>query len=404
MLSNRENEEIKNSEDKNIKILREEFNNKGSNSENHPKTSHGIKRSVNHYSNIYNNMNNYKKTQSRYSKALSANKYNKKINVKKNNGIKFNAKITYDFCKKHPGFLYYKEIISNQKNNKLNKKRTLTGKVINRKIKLDPVQKYYHTNNRIASNKMKKCEKFPKINYSCNKNVLNGKQTYYNYNYNYNNIKDDKNNPYSIFWANKILNHSDFRIEIKGNAYGVPKLVGTTKNEDFLFKVFNKQKDNENTVDYSTKTSHKSINNNLINGNNKHYYNNFVGATNQKKEKISKSIFDENKNINNNEKCYKIKNDITNNSNNKKETKKISFTNDKKVEDNNNNNNKEDKNNKENNDDDFDNESLDEEQQKQFYKNQKNFFKARKDIMEEPEYLEEDNDNEDLIIGEGEKK
>ena len=52
---------------------------------------------------------------------------------------------------------------------------------------------------------------------------------------------------------------------------------------------------------------------------------------------------------------------------------------------------------------DYDNESLDEEQQKQFYKNQKNFFKARKDIIEEPEYLEEDNANDDLIVGDGGK-
>ena len=397
MLSVRENEEIKNSEDKNIKKLREEFNKKNSNNENHPKTSHGNKHSINHYNNFYSNGNSCKKTPSRYSKALSANKYNQKINLNKNNNIKINGKITYDFCKKHPGFLYYKEIIASQRNNK-NKKRTLTGKVINRKMKLDPVQKFVPSN-RIVSNKMKKSEKFPKINSTYNNNhQINGKQTYYNHNYNYNNIKNDKNNPYSIFWANKILNQSDLKIEIKGNSYGVPKLVTTNKNDDFLFKVFNRQKDTENTLETSTKNSYKSVNN-MMNGNNKHFYNNFVGITNQKKEKITKNKFDENKNNKKNEKCYKIKSEDNNNG---KEMKNLfsDDINDKKID--NNNNNKGD-NNHDDIENDYDNESLDEEQQKQFYKNQKNFFKARKDIIEEPEYLEEDNDNDDLIVGDGGK-
>ena len=33
------------------------------------------------------------------------------------------------------------------------------------------------------------------------------------------------------------------------------------------------------------------------------------------------------------------------------------------------------------------------ENEKPFYTNQKNFFKFRKDIMEEPEYLEQDDEN-----------
>ena len=383
MLSDRENEENKNSEDKNIKKLREEFEKKQSNNENHPKTSHGIKHSVDHYN---SNINSCKKTPTRYSKALSANKYNQKIN--KNSYIKLNGKITYDFCKKHPGYLYYKEIVNNLKNNKLNKKRTLTGKVINRNMKLEPIQKN-NMGNKVKSNKIKKGEKFPKINSSYN-NRINGKQTYYNNNYNYNNIKDDRNNPYSIFWANKILNQSDFKIEIKGKSYGVPKLVSANKNDDFLFKAFNK-KDNENNLENSAKHSYKNVNN--IQNGNKHYYNNFVGVSNQKntkKEKMKKGVFDENKNNKNNEKCYIIKNE----KNDKKEMKNIfnDDINNKNIRDNNNNNNKEAKNN-EDYENEFDNESLDEEQQKQFYKNQKNFFKARKDIMEEPEYLEEDNDN-----------
>ena len=54
---------------------------------------------------------------------------------------------------------------------------------------------------------------------------------------------------------------------------------------------------------------------------------------------------------------------------------------------------KEENNNHEDNDNDFD--IFDEEKEKLFYTNQKNFFKARKDIIEEPEYLEDDNENND---------
>ena len=75
-------------------------------------------------------------------------------------------------------------------------------------------------------------------------------------------------------------------------------------------------------------------------------------------------------NINSQKKNNFVKND-------KKEEKEL-------INENNNNNSKEE--DKE--------EELDEEQQMQFYKNQKNFFKARKDIQEEPEDLEEDKDED----------
>lgn len=95
--------------------------------------------------------------------------------------------------------------------------------------------------------------------------------------------------------------------------------------------------------------------------------------------------------IKNYNKCYKIKNDNNekkNNSNDENNTGKI-------IQDNNNKNNGLEEN-------EFENESYDEEQQKQFYTNQRNFFKARKDIIEEPEYLEEDNEANEKV--ENEKK
>ena len=385
MQSDRESEEIKNCEDKNLKKLREEFEKKKSLNENHPKTSHGYKDSFSHNS-YSSHSKSCKKSPLRYNKALSANKYNQKIYKNPN---KLNDKISYDFCKKHPGYLYYKEIFASMKNNKLNKIRTLTGKVINRKMKLEPAPKNIKKSN---NNKFNKNQKFPKINNGYGYNYkFNGKQTYYN------NKQIDKNNPYSFFWANKILNQTDFKIGIKGMAYGVPQLGSINKKEEFYLKAFNK-------ADNSNKNSFK--NKNVSNGN-KFYYNNFVGIANQKnvkKEKIAKGVFDENKNNakNNNDKCYKIKNS-DNNENDVVNIKENDFENNsennkgKILEDKNNNDNndkEEDNNNnkKEEHENEFEEESFDEEQQKQFYQNQKNFFKARKDIMEEPEYLEEDND------------
>ena len=394
MQSNRESEEIKNSEDKNIKKLREEFDKRQSQNGNHPKTSHGYKNSTNR--NVYNiNSKSCKKSPSRYTKALSANKYNQKVYKNSN---KLNDKTSYDFCKKHPGYLYYKEIMSNIKNNKLNKIRTLTGKVINRRMKLEPAPKNIKNSN---INNFFKNQQFPKIHNNHN-NKINGRHKLYNYNYNYNhnNNQFDKNNPYSYFWANKILNHSDFKIGVKGMAYGVPQLGSFNKNGDFLLKVLNKTKEKDKNLENYTKNSFKSYHN----GTNKNYYNNFVGITNQKnskKESIIKGIFDENKSGNekDNEKCFKIKNDE-----NKNEMKKIFnekiFENNKAkfLEDNNNKDNKNNKKDDNDNENEFEDESLDEELQKQFYKNQKNFFKARKDIMEEPEYLEDDNDNNNQKI------
>jgi len=341
MSSEFQNEQIFDDDDIKIKRLRELFNQEHPKNDNHPKTSLGYKYSVSKYSNSYTDNNKY----SRYNKAFSANRYSKYIY---NNSNGLNGKIIYNFCKKHPGYLYYREIVTNLKNNKLNKKRTLTSRVVNRKLKLE--------------------DNFPNINY--NRNNFISSQTYYNHhNYDYKNNTNDKNNPYSLFWANRILQKSDFRIKIKGMAYGVPKLASASKKDDFLRKV---------------------LNNNMSTRNQK-YYNNFIRTSNQKNknQKVTQNgIFAKNKKAKNNGKCYKIK------ANDKKLDKKemkynINDENNKAkiLED-------KDSPNKNNNDEnEFENESYDEEQQKQFYTNQKNFFKARKDIMEEPEYLEEDNEN-----------
>ena len=328
MISNSKKEEIKNEEDKNIQKLREEFDKRQSKNEHHPRTSHGYKRSTDRYNININQKNKY----SRYNKAMSANRFKPKV---KNNS-NLNNKIIYDFCKKHPGYLYYKEVMLNNKN----KKRSLTGKNKLPKIK----NKEFNDMNEIV-----------------------GKKTNYNHNH-YSNNTNDKSNPYSFFWANRILNRNNFRIDIKGMTYGVPKLGSTNRKDDVLLKIFS---------------------NNFPKGNKNKKYNNFMNISNRKNNK-KENLPNENKNIkNNNNKCYKINSNNDNNSDNK--MKNIHDINgiDKKVENNNKNN--------EDNGNEVENESYDEEQQKQFYTNQKNFFKARKDIKEEPEYLEEDNEmNEDI--------
>ena len=267
-------EEIKNEEDKDIQKLREEFNQKQSGNKDHPKTSHGYKHSPNHYTYL-----NDMKKHTRYNKALSANKLKPKITNDKN----LNSQIIYDFCKKHPGYLYYKEVETNLKNKKL-KKRAYTGRVINRKMKLESI---YKVGNKNANYKFNTNENFPKLNNNRN-NVWN--EAFYNYNYinnNYNYKKkysSDKSNPYSFFWYNKILNKNDFRIDIKENSNGVPKL-GSSKKDDVL-----------NILNNSNK--------------NKNYFNNYISkssnSTRKNSKKKSDEIFDENKNIENN-KCYKVK-------------------------------------------------------------------------------------------------
>ena len=299
--------------EENIQKLREEFNKKSFHNENHPKTSHEYKRA------------NVNKKISRTNKALSANK------IKWSNLNKLSDKELFDFYRKHPGYLYYKEIMTNMKLKQFNnplKKRAFTGKEFNnKKIRLDynsniNYRKMGNTNynhgNKFSnynnySYNLNRNEKFPKIsktNYYSNQNKQKWKSNFvknYNYNFNYNNFNyshnhnynyninnininiKDKKNPYSLSWVNKILNQNDYKLEIKSK--------NINKKE--------KEKNKANINDYK-----------------------------EKKEK-------------------------------------------------NNNDDKE--------------EELDEEQQMQFYKNQKNFFKARKDIKEEPEYLEEDNEmNEDI--------
>ena len=306
--------------EENIQKLREEFNKKSFHNENHPTTSHEYKRA------------NVNKKISRTNKALSANK------IKWSNLNKLSDKELFDFYRKHPGYLYYKEIMTNMKLKQFNnplKKRAFTGKEFaNKKIRIEysnniNYKKMGNTNynhgNKFSnynnySYNLNRNEKFPKIsktNYYSNQNKQKWKSNFvknYNYNFNYNNFNyshnhnynyninnininiKDKKNPYSLSWVNKILNQNDYKLEIK------PK--------NFIKKEKEKNKFN-------------------------------IKNNSEKKEKIKE-------NKDNKEKKEEIIND------------------------------KEDE--------------LDEEQQLQFYKNQKNFFKARKDIKEEPEDLEEDKD------------
>ena len=213
--------------DQNIQKLREEFNKKSYYSENHPKTSHEYKRSM------------VNKRITRTNKALSANK------IKWNNLNKLSDKEMLEFYRKHPGYLYYKEIMSNMKiktfNNPL-KKRAYTGKdFINKKIRMEhnnnfgykkfgnSIYNYNHGNKYNNYNSINRNEKFPKIsktnyfnnqgkqqkwktnyvkNYNYNFNYNNFNYSHnHNYNYNINNINiniKDKKNPYYLSCVNKI--------------------------------------------------------------------------------------------------------------------------------------------------------------------------------------------------------
>ena len=311
--------------EQNIQKLREEFNKKNNINDSHPKTSHEYKRAL------------ANKKINRTNKALSANR------IKWSNINKLNDKEMLEFSRKHPGYLYYKEIMENMKYKQYNnpiRRRAFTGReYLNKKMKIDyinntggfrkvVINNYNHGNKHINNIFMNRNEKFPNIsktNYFNGQNKQKWKTNYvknfnynfnynnynysHNYNYNINNINiniKDKKNPYSFSWVNKFLNQNDYKLEIKEKEK--PK----------------------------TKLKLSNINNTKKN--------NFVKNNEKKEEKEEKELINEN-----------------------------------------NNNNKEEEDNEE---------ELDEEQQMQFYKNQKNFFKARKDIQEEPEDLEEDKDED----------
>ena len=162
-----------------------------------------------------------------------------------------------------------------------------------------------------------------------------------------NQYKDPKN-PYSTFWPNHILD-SRFKMElgIKGFINGIPIL--NIKKKKINYKINNKENNN------------KKLNNNNNNKNN------------QKEIKI--------KNSNN---FSKDNNNDNNNNNN--------------LNENNNDNN----NNKEEIEEDF---SIDDKLDNIFNTNQKDFFKFRKDIKEEPENEEDDeNKKEEEINSNNEEK
>ena len=157
-----------------------------------------------------------------------------------------------------------------------------------------------------------------------------------------NQYKDPKN-PYSTFWPNHILD-SRFKMElgIKGFINGIPIL--NIKKKKINYKINNKENNN------------KKLNNNNNNKNN------------QKEIKI--------KNSNNFSKDNN--NDDNNNNNNLNE-----------------NNNENNNNNKEEIEEDF---SIDEKLDNIFNTNQKDFFKFRKDIKEEPENEEDDENKKEEEI------
>ena len=342
----------KTTKEANLNKLRDEFNKKRFNNQNHPKTSHIHKNSMAHSSLNFNISKKYPRT----NKALSAYSFNQKVG----NVYKLNDKQYLDFYKKHPGYLYYKEIIASMKSKQLNinKKRAFTGKNLNKKIKFGNTNYNY-------SNKKK--EKFPKIDKNKRKNKYNYVNNYiynfncnnfnynqnHNYNFNINNINiniRDKKNPYSISWVSKILNQNDYNLKIKEKYNGVPRLIPLMKKDENIHKIYNS----------------------------KLFLNNYIQKEKSKREDKYDKNEKQEKDIKEEEK-KKISIDK------QEETKEQEKEEIKKEEE-----KKEEKDEKNNND----NDDLDEEQQMQFYKNQKNFFKVRKDIKEEPEDQEEDKDED----------
>ena len=240
--------------DQNIQKLREEFNKKSFYNENHPKTSHEYKRAM-----VAKKMN-------RTNKALSANK------IKWSNLNKLNDKEMLEFYRKHPGYLYYKEIMANMKIKQFNnvgKKRAFTGKEFNNKKIIKDYNNNYnyrklgntnynHGNNLYKNFNINRNEKFPKIsktnyfnsqnkkkwktnfvkNYNYNFNYNNYNYSHnHNYNYNINNINiniKDKKNPYSLSWVNKILNQNDYKLEIKPICF----LRGASFDDAFICSPF----------------------------------------------------------------------------------------------------------------------------------------------------------------------
>jgi hypothetical protein len=162
-----------------------------------------------------------------------------------------------------------------------------------------------------------------------------------------NQYKDPKN-PYSTFWPNHILD-TRFKMElgIKGFVNGIPIL--NIKKKKINYKVNSKE--------------NKNLNNKIDIKKNDIYNNNLKDKNNNTFNKGDNNDF----NIKNND------NNSNNNPNNKKE----------------------------NEDDYFEDDKMD----KLFNTNQKDFFKFRKDIKEEPENEEEDDSKkEEEINGENEEK
>ena len=229
----------KTTKEANLQQLREEFNKKSFNSD-HPKTSYKYKRSLDHSSNNFNSSKKYART----NKALSANKFN----LKWGNVNNYNNQQALDFYRKHPGYLYYKEIMTNMKSKNANKKRAFTGKDLNKKIKLGNSNNSNKNNDKLP--KIGKVKKKPKThyvkNYIYNFNYNNYNHSHnHNYNYNINNINiniKDKNNPYSLSWVNRILSQNDYRLEIKHKSNGIPKLITLNKKSEIMNKIYNNNK------------------------------------------------------------------------------------------------------------------------------------------------------------------
>ena len=303
-------EDQKDIEDKEIKRLKEEFDERKIKTKSHPKTSYGKRNISNYFSNYYINS----KINGR--KCNDLNKYIKIISCRNNaydNFLNNNRNIS----RNNPGYLYYKEI--------LNMNKTMQNK---RGISLD---KNIFTKQRRLS------AKFQSKRHRSYTNIFNK---------NAKSIKDymNINNPYMPFWLTKILSNKK---NTKTNQVGHIPFIKRINHKNKLFtKTRNYLYPKKNrTLDFCDKLSIKS------------YFHDNIKIPKKIKLIPNRNFYPRNFSLNN---LLNMNQFYTNYY--KQENYKFE-----------------------------DYIPISEEKERKFYQIQNNFFQTRKEIIEEPEYLEEDN-------------
>lgn len=305
---------------KDLKLLREEFEKRNIGNRMHPKTSYGKRNISKYFSN--NNKNDIEEKNKKLDFELD--KYVKIISLKNqqhNNFVYKNRNIT----RNNPGYLYFKEILNMSKTVQ-NKRRISAEKIISPK---------YTFNEKQIGQKQKSYSNIFYKNTGPLKNYIN------------------LNNPYMPFWITKIIIHRNRNRNRNIIRNGRTTFIERNNPKYDLFSkttnAFHPMKNR--TLELRDKIRRNNLNND--------YPIIFKKMKKLQKKKYSQNSVDSLKNI------MSIKK-INLNHNQKEKEKKEMFKDDDDIK-------------------------ISPVQEKQFYQIQKNFFQTRKEIIEEPEYLEEDN-------------